>query len=163
VLHTLVALPEHSPSFGIGAWEFYFERLISEGRAARASVDGRNYWVAAERAKTFSNLFPDARFEPQLADVETAVPNRDDVLLTLVTGWMSHLGPVAATELAEILGIPAADIFGALLRMEASGTVLRGNFSGAASRAGAPAPHEQETEWCERRLPAYRGHFAQAD
>ena len=42
--------------------------------------------------------------------------------------------------------------------MEASGTILRGNFSGAAQWAGAPAPHEpsheHETEWCERRLLA---------
>jgi ATP-dependent Lhr-like helicase len=71
---------------------------------------------------------------------------------------MSHLGPVTATQLEEILGIPGSEIFGALLRMEASGTVLRGNFSGAASRAGAPAPHqpntELEIEWCERRLLA---------
>jgi ATP-dependent Lhr-like helicase len=154
VLHTLVALPERGPSFGTDPWEFYFERLIAEGRAARASVDGRIYWVAAERAKTFSNLFPDARFEPRLADIESAVPNRDDGLLTLVTGWMSHLGPVTATQVGEILGIPAAEIFGCLLRMEASGTILRGNFSGAASRAGALAPHEPETEWCERRLLA---------
>src|SRR6202162_2030821 len=60
----------------------------------------------------------------------------------------------------------------ALLRMEASGTILRGNFTGAASRARVPAPHElvklrsagqpgavvpqaqPETEWCERRLLA---------
>jgi ATP-dependent Lhr-like helicase len=36
--------------------------------------------------------------------------------------------------------------------MEASGAVLRGKFTDAASRAGAPAPHEHE--WCDRRLLA---------
>jgi ATP-dependent Lhr-like helicase len=36
--------------------------------------------------------------------------------------------------------------------MEASGTVLRGNFSASASRAGTSAT--QEPEWCERRLLA---------
>jgi ATP-dependent Lhr-like helicase len=158
VLHTLVALPETSANFGTGQWKFYFERLIAEGRAASASFDGRNYWVAAERAKTFSILFPEAQFEPQLADVETALPTRDDALFTLGTGWMSHLGPVTATQLGEILGIPASEISGVLLRMEASGTILRGNFSGTASRAGVPAPHqpntEPEIEWCERRLLA---------
>jgi ATP-dependent Lhr-like helicase len=158
VLHTLVALPEAGANFGTGQWKFYFERLIAEGRAASASFDGRNYWVAAERAKTFSILFPEAQFEPQLADVETALPTRDDALFTLGTGWMSHLGPVTATQLGEILGIPASEISGVLLRMEASGTILRGNFSGTASRARVPAPHEPNTEpeieWCERRLLA---------
>ena len=107
------------------------------------------YWVAAERVKTFSVLFPEARFEPKLADVEPTAPTRDDALLTLVTGWMSHLGPTTAAQLGETLGIPASEIFSALLRMEASGTVLRGNFSGTA--VSAP---DLEIEWCERRLLA---------
>jgi ATP-dependent Lhr-like helicase len=154
VLHTMVALPESSVSFGTGQWKFYFERLLSEGRAASAVSGGRVYWVAAERAKTFSALFPDVQFYPVLAEVEATAPNRDDALLTLVTGWMSHLGPATAGELGETLGLPAAEISGALLRMEASGTVLRGNFSGTASRAGAPASQEPEIEWCERRLLA---------
>jgi ATP-dependent Lhr-like helicase len=167
VLHTLVALPENGQDFGTDQWRFYFERLVSERRAASAvSMTGdKIYWVAAERVKTFSVLFPEARFEPALADVETSIPSRDDALLTLVTGWMSHLGPVTATELGESLRLPASEISGALLRMEASGTVLRGNFSGQAARASRPrphellaqelpAPHELEIEWCERRLLA---------
>jgi ATP-dependent helicase Lhr and Lhr-like helicase len=183
VLHTLVALPADravlertAPSAPLrageggcphmGGWSGFFERLIGEGRAGAAQFGGRIYWVAAERLRTFSAAFPEARFESELADVETAIPSRDDALLTLVTGWMSHLGPATATQFGETLGIAASDISNALLRMEASGTVLRGNFSGAAPRAGAPAPHELsfpheislphelETEWCERRLLA---------
>jgi ATP-dependent Lhr-like helicase len=152
VLHTLVALPAIATNFNPNEWKFYFEQLVAEGRAASATCGGKVCWVAAERARTFSLLFPEARFERELVEVEAKVPTRDDALLTFVTGWMSHLGPTTATQLAETLGIPASEISGALLRMEASGTVLRGNFSGAASRAGAPAPHE--TEWCERRLLA---------
>jgi ATP-dependent Lhr-like helicase len=160
VLHTLVALPEVGPDFGTGQWKFFFQRLVGEGRAASAESNGRSYWVAAERARTFSALFPKARFEQQLAGVETTAPTREDALLTLVTGWMSHLGPTTATQLGESLGIPASEILNALLRMEASGTVLRGNFSGTASRAGAPSSVAQgesalnEPEWCERRLLA---------
>jgi ATP-dependent Lhr-like helicase len=157
VLHTLVALPESAVNFASGEWKFYFERLMGQGRAATAISSGRTYWVAAERARTFSVLFPESRFETTLAEVEPAVPNRDDALLTTVTGWMSHLAPTTATELGGTLGIPSSEILGALLRMEASGTILRGNFSGGASRAGAPAPHEAhepEIEWCERRLLA---------
>ncbi len=165
-----------------GEWVGYFERLVDEGRAGAASLDGQRYWVAAERARSFAALYPSAQFVQALADVETAQVSREDALLTLVTGWMSHLGPVTALQLGEELGLPAADISNALLRMEASGTILRGKFGGAASRAkpapsassgqalslskGMPAPHEQaeprptvltqadETEWCERRLLA---------
>ena len=154
VLHTLVALPERAVGNEAARWKIYFERLIGEGRAALAVSGGRTYWVAAERARSFSTLFLEVRFEPVLADVEASIPAREDALLTLVTGWMSHSGPVTASELGEALGISAAEITGALLRMEAAGTVLRGNFCGAASRAGAPAPHGHEIEWCERRLLA---------
>ena len=173
VLHTLVALPAARSSLDwtaeggrpyIGcarnAWLGHFERLVSEGRAASANLGGRTYWVAAERAKTFSVLFPEAQFAQASADVETEALTRDDGLLTLVTGWMSHLGPVTATQLSERLGIAPAEITNSLLRMEASGTALRGNFSGEAARASHPRPHElplpaeHEIEWCERRLLA---------
>jgi len=64
----------------------------------------------------------------------------------LVTGWMAHIGPVTASQLGEALGLPASDVEKALLRMEASGTVLRGNFTGTAARASRPheliAPQE---------------------
>ena len=53
-----------------------------------------------------------------------------------------------------MLGLPASEIEKALLRMEASGAILRGKFRPADSRAAASAPHEHETEWCERRLLA---------
>ncbi|MGC1453087.1 MAG: DEAD/DEAH box helicase [Candidatus Sulfotelmatobacter sp.] len=146
------------PYVGTGRWTNYFERLVHEGRAGIASVEGRRYWVAAERSRSLVTLFPSAVFEQSLADVENGQSSRDDVLLTLVTGWMSHLGPATASELGEALGLAASDMEKALLRMEASGTVLRGRFTGAASRAGVPAPHglnvPHEVEWCERRLLA---------
>ncbi len=145
-------------------WPAYFERLVNEGRAGIASVEGRRFWVAAERVRCFQTLFPEASFEQKLADVESAQASRDDALLTMVTGWLSHSGPVTASQLGGVLGLAASDIEKGLLRMEASGTVLRGNFTGGAgTRAGAPAPHgpeahgmpaPQETEWCERRLLA---------
>ena len=134
-----------------------FRGLMNEGRAGVASIQGRRYWVAAERARSFTALFPLAVFEQGLADVEAAQSSRDDVLLTLVTGWMAHVGPTTASELGAALGLSASDIEKSLLRMEASGTVLRGKFTGAASRAEAPAPHQpapHEIEWCERRLLA---------
>ena len=198
VLHTLVALPEDVASVGRlaslggadegvrpytnrGDWERYFERLVSEGRAGIASADGRRYWVAAERVRSFQALYPSGRFEQSLADVETGEISRDEALLSLVTGWMFAVGPTTASQLGDLLGLPASEMEKGLLRMEASGTVLRGKFTGVGSaRAGAPAPHEavelrwtgqpkaavptysssvptsgeSELEWCERRLLA---------
>ena len=143
------------------AWQGYFERLSQQGRAVRAEHAGSIYWVAAERAKTFSLLFPDARFDHPVAELQTTLPSSDDALLALVTGWMSHLGPATASQLGALLGLPASEIDKALLRMEASGAVLRGQFTDTASRASRPRPHESECsvgppelEWCERRLLA---------
>jgi ATP-dependent Lhr-like helicase len=152
------------PHMSSTVWKGYFERLVREGRAgvvvgaeaetASGQAAGRRrYWVAAERARSFQILFPGARFENELADVESAQVSRDDVLLTLVTGWMSHLGPARASQIGEMIGLAASEIEQALLRMEASGTVLRGSFTGSQDRrTGVSAP--PETEWCERRLLA---------
>ena len=189
VLHTLVALPEGRaaldwtaeggrPHIGNAGWRGHFERLVEQGRAGVAvEAEGgtpsgqpagrRRYWVAAERARSFAALFPSAVFEQRLAEVEAGEISRDDALLTLVTGWMSHAGPTTASQLGFELGLAAADIEKALLRMEASGTVLRGRFTGAAGtgvpaapgQPGAAVPTQSlldanEVEWCERRLLA---------
>ena len=137
---------------GNNRWEGYFRQLIGHGRAANAFNSGRRYWVAAERAQMFSLLFPDASFDRPVVEIASTLPSRDDAVLALVTGWMSHLGPVTAEELGSLLGLPVSEIEKALLRMEASGSILRGKFTHHETRAGAPAPHE--LEWCERRLLA---------
>ena len=137
-------------------WQGYFERLRLQGRATRAEHDGAMYWVAAERARTFSILFPGARFDLPIKEVDATLLSAGDALLALVTGWMSHIGPTTAFQLGDLLGLPGAEVERALLRMEASGSVLRGQFTDKTSRASRPRPHEQEPEheWCERRLLA---------
>jgi ATP-dependent helicase Lhr and Lhr-like helicase len=178
VLHTLVALPEDLEAtdlgrssldsglqMGGGRWRLFFDQLVRQGRAgvgvwaeAETPAGRRRYWVAAERARSFCSLFPAASFEHELADVESGDVSRDEALLTLVTGWMSHIGPTTPSQLGTAVGLAASDIEKALLRMEASGTVLRGKFVGSTSvRTGVPAQsgtQEAETEWCERRLLA---------
>jgi ATP-dependent helicase Lhr and Lhr-like helicase len=166
----------------------FFEQLVAQGRAGivlgaegetpspstslRAGFQPagrRRYWVAAERVRTLLSLFPDARFESSLADVESEETSRDEALLTTVTGWMSHIGPTTASQLAETLGLTSSDVEQALLRMEASGTVLRGKFT-SDTRVGGPGEtvelrstgqpraavptQNPEVEWCERRLLA---------
>jgi len=158
-------------AFVNGEWDGLFQRLVEAGRACFANiVEGgapsgqsagrRRYWVAAERAKTFALMFPQAEFEPAVLEINSSVASRGDALLAMITGWMTHLGPTTAEQLGLMLGVSSSEIEQALLRMEANGAILRGNFSGAASRAGpapslprgVPAPHLQE--WCERRLLA---------
>ena len=144
-------------SRSVGEWQGHFERLLEHGRAVRAEYCGVSYWVAAERAKTFSLLFPGAKFDRAVAEIQATLPSSDDALLALVTGWMSHLGPATASQLGDMLGLPSPEIEKALLRMEASGAVLRGQFTDTASRASHPRPQEPapaELEWCERRLLA---------
>ena len=62
----------------------------------------------------------------------------------MVAGWMMHSGPITAAALGYRLGVPASDIEKSLLRLEAAGTILRGNFTGQVTGG--------EVEWCERRL-----------
>ncbi len=157
VLHTLVVVPADvlvrvgaSDSRAGGAWQFYFEQLENQRRAAKVLHQNRTYWVATERTSAFSALFPAVQFEPVCSEYKQNIL-AEDALMKTVTGWMAHLGPVTSPGLGEMLGIFSSEIEKALLRMEASGAVLRGKFtSGDGARAGVPAPHE----WCERRLLA---------
>ncbi len=166
VLHTLIAFPISAPHSDHGGtdvpvrpavrsstgWQIFFAQLSAQGRAAVASVGDRSYWVASERRKPFAKLFPGAEFEGAAQEIGIANLSFDDALLACVTGWMSHLGPATADELGELLGVSTSEIEKALLRMEGSGAILRGMFTGAASRTGVSAPHMHE--WCDRRLLA---------
>jgi ATP-dependent helicase Lhr and Lhr-like helicase len=127
------------------SWETFFEQLTTQRRAIFALVGDRRYWLAAERTKTFSNIFSNARFASPERDVEPQPLPREDAIRALVTGWTSHSGPVTARFLANLLGVPQSEIDKALLQIEATGAVLRGKFSD---------PTTPEIEWCERRLLA---------
>jgi ATP-dependent helicase Lhr and Lhr-like helicase len=130
-------------------WGIHYERLAQQSRVVKASIESRKYWVATERAQTFHLLFPNANFEPELRTggegARVSIANREDALLALVTGWMTHSGPTTAEQLGAMLGLPSSDVEKALLRMEASGSILRGKFTD---------PKIGATEWCERRLLA---------
>jgi ATP-dependent Lhr-like helicase len=128
-------------------WQAHFEQLAEQRRAAVARAHDKKFWVAAERAKSFAQIFQDAQFEVALPEVEAGDPaSREDAVYAMLTGWLGHAGPTSAAELSRLLGLPIAEIDKALLRLEASGAVLRGRFTNFA----APG----EVEWCERRLLA---------
>ncbi len=115
------------------------------GAAVLHKSSNSAFWVSAEKLKTFTAIYPDAQFEDQLPDVETEAPSREDALKFLVTGWLTHLGPVTASGLAKILDLTPAEIEKTLLRIEASGLILRGSFEKIDS---------DEIQWTERRLLA---------
>ncbi len=157
-LLTLIALPAgaktHAPAANplseklrqsLPKWSAIFDQLVEDRRASRAAVGSETYWIAAERKHAFAQIFPSARFETRLPDMESSAVSREGALLSLVTGWIAHSGPVTANQLATLLALPVSDIDKSSLRLESSGVVLRGKFTD-------PASHE--TEWCERRLLA---------
>ncbi len=164
-LHTLVMVPESRSHFSAISsqqppettkWQNFFDRLQLEQRAVVAEAEGKKYWVAAERADCFRAIHPvETGLAPSPVASGVSALSFDDAVLTAVQGWMSHLGPTTATEIGELLGLLAPEIDKALLRIEASGQILRGKFRPTDSRATIPAAHEaSETEWCERRLLA---------
>lgn len=144
-LQTFVGLPESfAPPDGEPvsvSWASLFGQLESGGRAARAINNGAAYWVPAEKAITFRAIFPESQFARAVDGIEEKVPAREDAIWEMARGWMGHLGPVSAIRLAQILGAAQEDIGQALLRLEASGSILRGHFT-----------RPDGDEWCERRL-----------
>jgi ATP-dependent Lhr-like helicase len=129
----------------------------SPGDHPASARNTRRYLVASERAKDFLLIFPEARFEVTPPELPSHTASRDDAVLAIVTGWMMHCGPVTSAALAYWLGLPVSDVEQALLRMEASGSILRGNFTGLAK-----GEDPSTTEWCDRRLLARIHHLTVA-
>jgi ATP-dependent Lhr-like helicase len=157
-LLTLIALPAQADraelsSNGLQAklreslprWAPYFEQLVAEQRAGLAVVNGAHYWVSAERADAFRKIYPSASFDTSLPDLHSAEASAEDAQLATIRGWMTHAGPVTASQIASVLGLSFEEVERALLRLETSGIILRGKFTD---------PNATETEWCERRLLA---------
>ncbi|MGH7108433.1 MAG: Lhr family ATP-dependent helicase, partial [Acetobacteraceae bacterium] len=101
-------------------WRAFFEELAASGRASTVIREGKEFWVATER----TSLAGDAD--------------------AIVSGWMDSLGPITAASLAEKTAFPLDAVDAALLRLEAQGQALRGNFRSAI----------KETQWCNRRILA---------
>jgi ATP-dependent helicase Lhr and Lhr-like helicase len=157
-LQTLVAVPEPplDPEWQavVSSWQPFVAELLEGWRVVRAMVGDRTYLVASEREREFVLVFPSAMFETEPPHLASKCSSRDDALLQMVKGWMMHSGPTTAAALAYLLGLPLPDVTGALLRLEASGSTLRGNFTGRA------IGNEPETaEWCDRRLLARIHHL----
>ena len=134
----LSALSSQQESRSTAPWARFFERLQLENRAVVAEAAGKQYWIAAEREEWFQTMRPavahvetglGARvvtgFSPvnpepssapqEAAPTQVSAPSFDDALLTTVQGWIAHLGPTTASEIGELLALPASDIEKSLL------------------------------------------------
>lgn len=150
-LQTFIAFPqaicEHSISEHFlkkPNWQSYFDKLVLLGRAGMAVVNTKRFYFATERKKVFQLLYPEARFESKLKDIQDNIATRDEALVKIIQGWVFHTGPITAQELSLILGLAESDIQHVLLTLENSGLILRGQFY----------PNVAQLQWCERRLLA---------
>ena len=140
-LLTLVWVPEPIAA----EWASYLPTLVESGRAVSIQARGEGQeakgWIVTERR----------------IEVEAALAMQDNATLdAIIQGWMESIGPTTAHELAERLHLPAEQVDGAMVRLEATGQVLRGSFrprsalsTQSPALSGADAP-----EWCHRRLLA---------
>ncbi|MDP1604096.1 MAG: DEAD/DEAH box helicase [Legionella sp.] len=147
-LQTVIALPltielnEHQPFLPL--WHTFFATLKDERRALIATNSNKHYWVATEKIQAFHLIYPDAVFDADFRIIEQPELEPEEALLLLLRGWAQHIGPFTSHELEKLLTIDLAMVEQILLRLEASGTILRGHFRN----------NKERIEWCERRLLA---------
>ena len=132
-------------------WKQWLAALAKAGRATRLLREGtgrgaRGLWVTAERLRVLQAVASDAPMQPAIeapADAEQP-SDRDTALRELLRSRLGGLGPVTVAQLAAPLRLPSADVEGALLALQAEGSVLQGRFT----------PGTATVEWCERHLLA---------
>src|SRR5271165_1028221 len=150
LLCSLVIVPaEIAADARTAEWGEWYAQLERQGRVVLVSVGGRDYFAAVECVEDLRLLWPEAGFAHEAQVIAAAHGNADDVLRKAVQGWMALLGPVTSRALGERLGVAADEIWKQMLRLEMSGTILRGCFETPPTSA---AIAEEDIEWCERRL-----------
>ncbi|HJT89348.1 MAG TPA: DEAD/DEAH box helicase [Bryobacteraceae bacterium] len=122
------------------------EPLIAAGRAAVLTINGRDFWVAAERVELVRRVYPGGTLDPPIEapPLARAIPESAEACAAeILRGWFECSGPRRASGLARELAMPPDLVDQGLAQLEAEGQILRGHFTGA-----------EELEWCHRRLLA---------
>ncbi|MEO6771968.1 MAG: helicase-related protein, partial [Kofleriaceae bacterium] len=156
----------------------WFDALRGHGRATRITwrVAGGvgelagvtcAAWVATERLGAIrAVLGAEVAADPMLATPAwSQVPEREVAIGKIVSSHLDHRGPVTTRELAAELGLPLAEVLGALLALEGDGAILRGSFREpdplalrrtTTMRAALAAADQglDDLEWCNRRVLA---------
>ncbi len=136
-------------------WQQFLAELQKDRRAAVMTTQDAGVapalpvklWVAAERLPQIEAVYPSAHLEPPIvapASLGDKVWTAEDALVEILRGRLEGLGPVTIESLAVSSGLDAAQIEAGLLKLEAEGFVIRGNFT----------PGTEQTEWSARRLLA---------
>jgi ATP-dependent Lhr-like helicase len=143
-LLTLVWLPDEV----MQQWALFLPLLIESGRVASCFVPSSHVsrvtsheargWVAAENRDRVERLFADGD---------------EEVLVTVVQGWMESIGPTTVPQLADRLHLPVEGVAAAMLKLESQGQVLRGQFRPCPSLV-TDHSSQASSEWCHRRLLA---------
>jgi ATP-dependent Lhr-like helicase len=117
------------------------------GETPAVPVKRLNLWVAAERLPQFEATYSAAALKPPIVAPESFAQvswSFEDALVEILRGRLEGLGPSTVESLAASFGLLKSDIELGLLKLEAEGFVIRGQFT----------PGATETEWCARRLLA---------
>ncbi|WHZ29809.1 MAG: DEAD/H associated domain protein [Nitrospira sp.] len=145
-LLTLVWVPESEST----QWAGYMPSLLESGRAVSLALHASRFtphevtgWAATENRDRLEQLF---------------TTGDDSTLDAVVLGWMESIGPTTTCELAERLHLPVDAVNASMVRLEAQGQVLRGQFrstSALSTQHSALSGEVQASpEWCHRRLLA---------
>ena len=128
--------------------------ILSAVSAQREKADADKMsalpWVSlgpAERLPQLNAIFPTAKLEPPILAPESFAQvawTFEDALVEVLRGRLEGLGPVTVAALTNSFGLSKSDIELGLLKLEAEGFVIRGQFT----------PGGTETEWSARRLLA---------
>jgi ATP-dependent Lhr-like helicase len=145
-LQTVVAFPInfthlHNENLRV-SWEIFFPELLATRRVLIATYQETNFYVAAEKSHLFSSIYPESTFK-KTPIVALELLSKEESIVTMLRGWLSHLGPTTAQELSTLLNLSVSMVGQALLHLESTGFVLRGQFRIL-----------DQVEWCERRLLA---------
>ena len=117
------------------------------GETPAVPVKRLSLWVAAERLPQLQAIYASASLEPPIVAPESFAQvawSFEDALVEVLRGRLEGLGPVTVETLASSFGLSTSDIDLGLLKLEAEGFVIRGQFT----------PGGTETQWCARRLLA---------
>ncbi|HEX5885635.1 MAG TPA: DEAD/DEAH box helicase, partial [Pyrinomonadaceae bacterium] len=129
-------------------WREFFAELNADRRAAVLSTEtGKRLWVAAERLPQINVVYSTATLEPPIVAPESVSRmtwSSEDALVEIIRGRLEGLGPVTVLQLVESSGLSKLEIETALLKLEAEGFVIRGQFT----------PGGTQIEWSARRLLA---------
>jgi ATP-dependent Lhr-like helicase len=104
-------------------------------------------WVAAERLPQLQAVFPNASWRPPITAPESVTQTPwtfEEALVEIVRSRLEGVGPTTVDALSAASGLGQRDIEVALLKLEAEGFVIRGQFT----------PGAAQNEWCARRLLA---------